>query len=206
MKNLDLPEGLKFIGEGAFENCPSIQSIYIPSTVREIHPKAFEESSNLAIRFCDEIEMFVTEASFRDWWNNGVSRHSLRTYTFLVQRNIPARLSMLTVRESQTKIRNMLMLIPSFDLGDSFVHFPLEHYLDSIDSKLAIYASVPDIALLELALWKSRILQQDDPVNENLLAMRKQCRRNCGACIVIPNVLVFLLTTESLHILQSDRE
>ena len=214
LKYVNLHEGLEVIGKRAFANCPSIQSIYIPSTVKEIHPNAFVESSQLTIRFCDEIEEFASNESLRDWMNNGDSRRTLRTYNFLIRCNVPTRLSMLTVRGSHAKIRNMLALLPSVDLDDSLhafeddevnsVHDHLDHYFDIIDSKLLIYSDV--ISLLELAIWKSSLLGQVDPATDNLAAImkkRKQCRDSCGACIIIPKVLGFLLTTELLHIMES---
>ena len=84
------------------------------------------------------------------------------------------------------------------------VHDHLDHYFDIIDSKLLIYSDV--ISLLELAIWKSSLLGQVDPATDNLAAImkkRKQCRDSCGACIIIPKVLGFLLTTELLHIMES---
>ena len=77
--------------------------------------------------------------------------------------------------------------------------YQLESYYDTIHSKLVTYEHkyhrLKDAAfLLELALWKTKITEQmhvdnmDDTAN-----MRGQFRVNCGAAVVIPNVLPFLI-------------
>ena len=44
------------------------------------------------VEFNTEIEEFVSVESIRDWWSNGVSELSLKTYAFLTRCNIPERL------------------------------------------------------------------------------------------------------------------
>ena len=73
-------------------------------------------------------------------------------------------------------------------------------YFDTLSSKLAIYESeyhqLQDAAfLLELALWKSKI--DESMAMQNDTAHTKwQCRINCGADVIIPNVLPFLIADE----------
>ena len=60
-----LNNGLEEIGVEAFSGC-ALERIDIPPTVREIDETAFEECSNLlTVRFCDEIEEFVSGESMR---------------------------------------------------------------------------------------------------------------------------------------------
>ena len=65
-----LHEGLEYIGTMAFGNCSLLRQIDIPSTVKEIKPNAFicVGNSNLSvIKFCDDMEEFVSGLSLRDW-------------------------------------------------------------------------------------------------------------------------------------------
>ena len=68
---------------------------------------------------------------------------------------------------------------------------------DTIHSKLATYEReyrwLKDGAfLLELALWKSKVDELDDVIP----GMKEQCRVTCGADIIIPNVLPYLIAKE----------
>jgi len=125
-----LNDGLEEIGEGAFNGCGLVR-IGIPPSVREIDETAFEECSNLTtVQFCDEIEEFVSGKSMRHWWNNGVHKSCLRTYSFFVRCNIPERVGHLLPRMWQSNIHHMLGGIPSISSKG------LKSYFRSIDSKL----------------------------------------------------------------------
>ena len=189
-----LSEGLKYIRQEAFANCPLLRHITIPSSVKRITPDAFKcyiwMIPLLKVQFCDEIEEFVSGESLRDWWGNGTSERSLRTFNFLVRCNIPARLAEpLIARQWQANIHDMLSGIPSVN----FV--ALDDYFNTIESKLTGYEILHDaITVLELAIWKSELSAQYGQGMDNVSAMAKlQCRVECGACVtIIPNVLSFL--------------
>jgi hypothetical protein len=115
-----LGNGLEEIGKEAFEKCTSMEEIVIPPAVKKIHDIAFKDCTNLTrIKFCDEIEKFVSCDAMRDWWNRGVHEKSLRTYCFMVRCSIPARLGLVQVRSWQANIYNMLSSIPTFSAADS---------------------------------------------------------------------------------------
>ena len=166
----------------------------IPPAVRVIDETAFEDCSNLTtVRFCDEIEEFVSSGPMWDWWNHGVHEKCLSTYCFLVQFNIPQRLRLVRARMWQTNIHGMLMHIPSICPGLS--RNCLDLYFDSIDSKLSVYENLNDApTLLELAIWKSKITEQTNG-NIDLLTdeMKMECRIDSISTVVIivPNVLTF---------------
>ena len=124
----------------------------------------------------------------RDWWNSGISEYSLKTYNFLVQCNVPARFDMLTGMSWQATIQDRFHHIPSVAKGD------IAEYFNTIDSMLTVYEITHDMSLLELAIWKSKICEQcgSNMVNVSGI-MRSQSRANCGACVIIPQVLPFLL-------------
>ena len=202
LRRVNLTEGLEYIGDGAFGSCPSLLNIEIPSTVKYISPDAFSYSRALmTVKFCDEVEEFVSGESMRDWWRNGVPKESLKTYNFLVQYKVPACLLLLGARQWQGNIHDMLRGIPSIDFD------ALDDQFTTIDAKLTVYEIIPAVPLLELAIWKSKLLelavwkskicecaQHDPSTMGNVSGMeRSQCRDNCGACVIIPNVLPFLL-------------
>ena len=199
LRRVHLPEGLEYIGDLAFACCPSLQNIEIPSTVKYISPDAFSSRALMTVKFCDKVEEFVSGESIKDWWRNGVPKESLKTYNFLVQYKVPARLLLLGVRQWQGNIHDMLRGIPTADFD------ALDDQFTTIDAKLTVYEIIQAMSLLELAIWKSKLLelavwkskicaQHDPSTMGNVSGMeRSQCRNNCGACVIIPNVLPFLL-------------
>jgi hypothetical protein len=135
--------GLEEIGEEAFECCVSLECIVIPPAVREIHDTAYNGCTNLTrIKFSDEIESFVSCDAMRDWWNQGVGKISLRTYCFLVRRNIPVRFKGLSKISSwQANIHNMLRILPTIAAvndNDSDEE-GTNAYFDTINTKLTLY-------------------------------------------------------------------
>jgi hypothetical protein len=207
LMNIELCEGLRGIEYVAFADCTSLQSIVIPSTVKQIADNAFKDCDSLeAIEFCDEIEQLVNEATLT-WWNQGVSEVSLRTYSFLAEDNIPARLGTLKVRVWKKNIHNLLQRIPeklqnndsSNDSDDDSYESDddeeINDYFDSIESRLAYYIYLQEIApFLELALWKVKLTEQQS--NGNLIDddTKMLCRIDSISmfAIIFPNVLSFL--------------
>ena len=72
-------------------------------------------------------------------------------------------------------------------------------HFDKIHSKLVTYKrKYPQLkdatSLLELALWKSKV---DELRGGGQTAnMKNECRTSCGAAIIIPNVLPYLIGDE----------
>ena len=186
LKAAILNDGLEEIGELAFWGC-TLERIDIPPTIREIDETAFEDCSNLlTVRFCDEIEEFVSGESMRHWWNNGVHEKCLSTYCLLVRFNIPERLGLVRATQWQDSIHGMLMRIPFISKNG------MDSYFRSMDSKLSAYKGS---TMLELAIWKSKIVEQTDgaiyPLDADLkMACHIDSLTMVG--IVIPNVLSFL--------------
>ena len=142
------------------------------------------------IQFYDQIEEFVSGESMRHWWNHGVHEKCLRTYSFFVRCNIPERVGLLLPRLSQSNIHDMLGGIPSISSKG------LDSYFHSIVSKISVYDKFKDApALLELAIWKSKIIKRSDGNIDLLDAdMKIECRTDSLSMVVIivPNVLSFL--------------
>jgi predicted ribosome-associated RNA-binding protein Tma20 len=68
-------------------------------------------------------------------------------------------------------------------------------YVRSIDSKLTFFEKLKDaIPLLELAIWNAKLVEQSYPSNEDsTIDSKLQHRVLCGADVIIPNVLSFLI-------------
>ena len=185
-----LKDGLNKIGYSAFYGCTSLRHITIPPAVTSIDTNAFNRCSNLTnVRFCNGIEELVSGESMWHWWNYGVHEMSLRTYCFLVQCNIPERVVLLRATMWQVHIHEQLRRIPSISSPKG-----LNSYFDSIVLKLSVYEHLKDVsALLELAIWKSKIIEQYDLELLNHV-MKMQCRTDSITMvnIIVRNVLSFL--------------
>ena len=201
LQDVDLSEGLESIGENAFAQCPVLRHIIIPSTVKKISPDTFGGVSdhdggavevgrtNLErVQFCDDVEEFVSGGSIREWWDNGTSERSLKTYNFLIRCKVPERLEQLIVKQWHANIHEMIRGIPCIGIR------ALDDYLNTIDSTLVVYETLTDdvIPLLELAMWKSKILEQQTLEQHGM--SKSQCRIECQcrACIIIRNAFSFL--------------
>jgi len=118
-----LNDGLEEIGEYAFYGCALVQ-INIPPSVREIDETAFRNCSDLtSVQFCDEIEEFVSGESMQHWWNNGVHKKCLSTYSFFIRCNIPARMGLVRSATLQDSIHRMLERIPAISSKRLNTHF-----------------------------------------------------------------------------------
>ena len=143
------------------------------------------------------IEDFLVEHGLNDWWNHGVAPMSLTTFNLLCQFNIVPRLKMLKAEKWWNNIHDMLERTHAVVSSDWRSGSKLEFHFRRIDRRLAVYENVRDIAyLLELVVWKSSLIQQyeSNVIIDNLDGERKlQHRVRCGADVIIPNVLSFLL-------------
>jgi len=188
--NADLCEGLVCILDGAFQVCTSLERIKIPSSVTYIFPYSFEDCPNLvAIEFFTEIEDLVTELSLTDWYDHGRNVLWQDVYVFLMKHTILQRLGMITVRKWRDDVHDLLRRFP-------FIHeYKFEEYCSLIQRRLDSYDTLKDAAsLLELALWKSKFEDQHSDLNStNYRATKSGARCNCGAAVIIPNVLSLLV-------------
>jgi hypothetical protein len=219
LKTVELLEGLESIGKYAFAECTSLRRIIIPSTVKQISGEAFRNCNSLeAIEFCDAIEQLVHEVSL-PWWNHGVLGASLRTYSFLAQFNIPARMEQIKVGVWRKNIHNMLQRIPEElkdsdndddseyweewdddEVGDDDEEGDIEEeevFFNSIKSQLFNYEHLQEVApLLELTLWKLKIMEQSNGGISNVENdVKLECRVNSLSMfsIIFPNVISFLV-------------
>jgi hypothetical protein len=188
-----LNDGLEEIGGGVFKGCAFVH-IVIPPTVKEIDEMAFKECSNLtSVQFCDEIKEFVSAELMRHWWNNGVHEKCLSTYGFFIRCNTPKRVGLVRSATLQTSIHRMFECIPSISPQILNVHFcSIGSKLSAYEAKLSAYEGS---TMLELAIWKSKIVEQTDGVIYLLDAdMKMSCCIDSLSMvdIIVPNALSFL--------------
>ena len=124
------------------------------------------------------------------WWRPNRYYNSMRSFDFMVKCNIAERLNTIRVRKWQLDIKCLVGRICSIQSSK------LGSYFDTIHCKLVAYERefnhLKDAAfLLELALWKAKV---DESINDTA-GVKMQCLINCGAEIIIPNVLQFLICT-----------
>jgi hypothetical protein len=149
----------------------------------------FRCTSLVAIEFCNEIEQFVHEASL-PWWNTGISEVSLRTYSFLAQRNIPARLNLINCRGWKDNIHEMFSRIPEEDSGKEKANNLVESHLLNYEN---LQCGLP---ILELALWRAKIIEQFD---SNIISVENDAKLMCHThsfamfAIIFPNVISFFV-------------
>ena len=115
----------------------------------------------------------------------------------LLRHSVASRLNVLGVEKWQEEIES--------DLDNFLVRFPQcvdlkRRYLESLYSKLSTYERVKEAAwVLELALWKARMIEQQGAEINNGSLFRHQCHINSGADVVVPNVLPFLLPAREMQ-------
>jgi len=155
-----------------------------------IQQKFFSDRTNVDWRvLCEELI-----GSLSGWWKASSPRVSFKSFQFLIECDIPKRLDSIVVRKWHTEIKDLIEEIPS--LRDWYSYWEKQFHL--IHSKLISYEPecrflTDASSLLELALWKAKVSERGD--TESMSADEKvQCRSNCGANIVIPNVLPFIMS------------
>jgi hypothetical protein len=190
------------IGVQAFLDCSSLSHINLPS-VSVIEASAFAGCTNMtyanlgkhieaiegsAFYYCTSLRQLRFELG-----DNAISIasdvfdccHQLTSVELVG--NIHHAISSLGLEQWQTdmneEIDRINDLLPSLHASQKTAE--LRQWIDSVQSKIECYKLMEYTSLLELALWKATIL--GSTVRE-----RQQCRINCGAAIVIPNVMAFI--------------
>ena len=159
-------------------------------------PNVFHHCENLVIvEFSERIEDFVNSTSLQSWWNRGVSKFALETYCLLSQYRITERFGKLQPSKWRLAIDDLLEVIPN-------MHVNLRTHFFSIESKLSNFEELSEIAvLLELALWKAKLIEDGNlGCEDNNSVLKIQWRVKCGADVIIPKVLLFLMLDASSHV------
>ena len=133
--DVTLDNGLEEIGKEALEWGMSLQCLVIPLAAKMIKDHAFYWGSNLTqVKFCNEIEEFMSSKAIREWWwNKGLHKKTVSTYCFLVRCSIPVRPLTCIGSSWQANINDMLRIVPTVA--------PVDDHFDTIDARITLYES-----------------------------------------------------------------
>ena len=214
---------LEIIGHSAFGNCKSLRSINLPS-IRRVGEYAFHNCAHLTDAvFGENLERIGGDAFYRSSLRSIViplkDNLIIHNYAFLNCGNL-SRVDTLaggiheTVSSLHLETWRNEMLEEINRINQTLPNNPekttaIQQLLTRVLCRIEHYKSEHKIlvkeamALLELALWKTKLLYETDEkrckVDEvtkkakiNAGAARKEYRVTCGASVVIKNVLPFL--------------
>jgi hypothetical protein len=198
LRHVDLSHGLECIEYDAFTECKNLERICIPISVKSIDDGAFTSCPELdVINFSTGVEGVVVKLErgnnwtywneLMEYWEYG-NWHGL--YSFLVEHKIPKRLGELP-KNWRDVIHDMIRRFPCINENK------IDSYSSLLRERLDKYTELNDglkeaASLLELAIWKSRITEQCSGL-KNISTMRSKARYDCGAPVIIPHVLSFLV-------------
>ena len=160
------------------------------SGLQEIQQTFFVDRDNINLQaLCEELVQ-----QLKGWWRSGQgieSARSMRTFHFLVKCRIAERSSAIRVQKWRMNITHLVEAFPSVWIYSA----QFDAHCGLICSKLIMCEFARDASvLLELAIWKAKIDdtngQLEDDISDDL---RTECRINCGANVIIPNVLSYLI-------------
>ena len=193
LMGIELPERLETIGVCAFEFCPHPQRVAIPLK-RDLFEYDYEHHRYNQFSFCEQLSTVDLVGGIH------------KTVASLHMESWRA--------EMTAEINRINQVLPNtavFRKTDEIQQW-MEVVMDKMDRYKAEHCRYvkEGITLLELALWKAKLLdetdnEEDSPVERQTKkakvdseVVRKERRVKCGADIVIKNVLPFLWN-ESTH-------
>ncbi|KAL7547120.1 hypothetical protein ACHAWF_010436 [Thalassiosira exigua] len=124
-----------------------------------------------------------------------VRREKFGFQPFWLKIGISSRLALLEKIEWREELEAMIDNCP--DGSSSRCRKERIKLVDSLHRKLEVYEVCGYMWLLELALWKARI--QNVTTSERDDNIRSKCRITCGAPIIVPKVVTYLLPETSIH-------
>jgi hypothetical protein len=176
LTDLELPEGLETVGEGAFDVCP-VRRITMPLIYDMIGAGVFFNCSNLTtVTIVGGIHKTIASLHMESWRNE--TREEINRINEVLS-NTPSGGKTAVIRQWITSVMGRIE------------HYKTEH-------KALLKEAT---TLLELALWKANFDGNEGGIleREGVRATRSQCKRarkeicvTSGASIVLKNVLPFL--------------
>jgi len=121
---------------------------------------------------------------------------SIETFKYLLRASITKRLDLLSVTKWREDLRDIINVLPDKANYRNEEVKNREEYIKGLYDKLATYEPIKEgTSILEMALWKYKI---DESRNKKArvdgdVSYKEQCRVNCGADIIIRNVLPYLI-------------
>ncbi len=135
-----------------------------------------------------KFDMLIVVARVARLMDGGYYHTKCETFRFLLRASIEKRLDALTVNNWRHKLEERFRMITTLPGW-------LEDHVSALYRKLDVLERKKEIApLLELALWKAALAHHPHKKAriDDDLSIRTQCRAQCGADIVIRNVLTFI--------------
>ncbi len=218
LADIQFNDGLKIIQEMAFSQCTSLRRMNLPSSLHTMGGNAFNDCTNLevvafpagpgrvgigygAFRNCTSLERVVTPLNVHLWSSNhqifsgctnlvtveligGVYELVFSLCIEQWRRNEIMR-EILRINRVLPTTRGDRKTTKLHEWSDS-VHYTMERYKLEHNRLLLMEVSTS----IELVLWKIKLDEECIPTRSK--RKRSQCRVNCGATIVLKNVLPFL--------------
>ena len=164
--------------------------------LQDIQQKFFPNQNDSRLQLvCEDLVKPLT-----GWWMPQSTYDSTLWFQFLAKCSIAERLNVIGVRKWRLRVKKMVEDISSDNNDWDSKEHTFKSYFDTVHSKLVTYEAEYQLLketafLLELVIWKSKIDESmyghlDD---DSAADLRGQCRINCGADIIIPNVLPYLI-------------
>ena len=171
LRELVLSEGLQKIGDNAFHGCTSIERITVPSTVTVIDKNAFIKCSNLREVVCIEGLPAIEHNTFdgcrllkRIAFPNLSSR--LEAIIQAGQLNAQDKIQQYITQGDIEWERGSILYIPADATRSSYIWKELKQRVDQIVRWIKYYEMKEATTIFELALWKAKMDQAKDDINE----------------------------------------
>lgn len=174
LREVTLQEGLQTIGDCAFKGCTSLESITIPSTVNRIGDVAFNGCSRLREVTLHEGIQTISHNSFHAC--SSLQRFkfpsiSTRLNNIVKTGHYPRAENITDNTSSAIEWRGSEMYVPAVVVIRSRWN-TVKREIDYIVKVIRYYEVIEATSLFELALWKAKLNQEEEPQPIN----REACR------------------------------
>ena len=202
LREAKLREGLQVIGNGSFFKCQSLEHITIPSSVSFVGPGAFAGCTNLT-----EVTLLEGLQSIGYWSFMGcraLEHINIPPVAFVIDLDQSSchvtRLSTMPTPHTTTLVVSKWMQYRSptqLQRAEAKVHEILDRLPQTEDRCIFhlrewfTYCDLSDIStMLELAIWKARMMDDDELDAEARQASRRRCGIDLN--VIVPGVLLYL--------------
>ena len=219
VEDIEFNDGLKVIQEGAFSQCKSLKRINIPSSLRTMGKEAFTGCTSVtevvfppglrrvgvgygSFSSCTSLERVFTPLNIHLMSPNyrifsGCTK--LVSIELIGVRELISSMCIEQVKRTQLESETLQInrVLPKLKDDDGRKMTKMHEWMESIHYKIESSKLLHNkmiekeaMTLIELVLWKIKL--GDGHVAIRNKRKRGQCRVNCGADVVIKNVLPFL--------------
>ena len=218
VEDIEFNDGLKVIQEWAFSQCMALKSIIIPSSLRVIGKEAFTGCTSVkelafppgprrvgvgygSFSDCNSLQRVFTPLNIHLMSTNHRIFNGCTKLVSVELIGVRELISSLCIeQDKRTQLETVVLrinrVLPTLGDDDKRKMTKLHEWMESINYKIECSKRIHNkmikeaLALIELDLWKIKL--GDGHVATRNKRKRGQCRVNCGADVVIKNVLPFL--------------